>query len=109
MDEQEMGDEPSAPDFIADECAPDLALVRDERAEAVRNALFQLAEPYRVVVVLRHYEGLKFREISEVLNIPEGTVKSRMAEALIQLNGLLNPLRADLPKTTPNTKERLLI
>jgi len=39
--------------------------------------------------VLRHYEGLKFREIAEVLNIPEGTVKSRMAEALSRLARLL--------------------
>jgi RNA polymerase sigma-70 factor (ECF subfamily) len=37
-------------------------------------------------VVLRHYENLKFREIAEVLDIPEGTVKSRMAEALDQLS-----------------------
>jgi RNA polymerase sigma-70 factor (ECF subfamily) len=109
LDEPDMGDEPTARDFIIDECAPDLALVRDERAEAVRSALLQLAEPYRVVVVLRHYEGLKFREIADVLRIPEGTVKSRMAEALTQLNRLLNPLRGDLPKTPPSTKERLLI
>jgi RNA polymerase sigma-70 factor (ECF subfamily) len=45
-----------------------------------------------VVVVLRHYEGLKFREIGEVLDIPEGTVKSRMVEALNQLSRLLKPL-----------------
>ena len=61
-----------------------------ERAEAVRKALVRLAETYRVVVVLRHYEGLKFREIGEVLEIPEGTVKSRMAEALSQLNQILS-------------------
>jgi RNA polymerase sigma-70 factor (ECF subfamily) len=46
----------------------------------------------RAVVVLRHYEGLKFREIAEVLEIPEGTVKSRMAEALSRLNQILNGL-----------------
>jgi RNA polymerase sigma-70 factor (ECF subfamily) len=42
------------------------------------------------VLTLRHYEGLKFHEISEVLGIPEGTVKSRMAEALARLSKLLN-------------------
>jgi RNA polymerase sigma-70 factor (ECF subfamily) len=42
----------------------------------------QLPEHYRSVVVLRHYEDLKFREIADVLGIPEGTVKSRMSEAL---------------------------
>ena len=73
----------------ATELAPD-QLVARERAESVRRALLELSEPYRVVVVLRHYEGLKFREISDVLDIPEGTVKSRMAEALDQLSNLLN-------------------
>jgi len=78
--------------FVAASAAPDFALVEHERAEAVRRALLALAEPYRAVVVLRHYEGLKFREIAEVLVIPEGTVKSRMAEALSQLNAILNGL-----------------
>lgn len=69
--------------------APDKSLVDRERAEVVRQALLQLPEPYRAVVVLRHYEGLKFREIGAVLDIPEGTVKSRMCEALTQLNEIL--------------------
>ena len=70
--------------------APDGQLADRERAETVRHALLELSEPYRVVVVLRHYEGLKFREIGDVLDIPEGTVKSRMAEALSQLSDILN-------------------
>lgn len=61
----------------------------EERAAEIRDALQQLAEPYRAVVVLRHYEDLKFREIAEVLAIPEGTVKSRMAEAMSQLSKIL--------------------
>lgn len=81
------------PDFIASEDpAPDEQADRRERAELVRDALLKLATHYREVVVLRHYEGLKFHEIGEVLAIPEGTVKSRMAEALTQLNRLLKHL-----------------
>jgi RNA polymerase sigma-70 factor (ECF subfamily) len=79
-------------EFVADTVGPDLQVVREERAEHVRRALLQIPEPYRVVVILRHYEGLKFREIGEVLAIPEGTVKSRMVEALNQLSRLLKPL-----------------
>jgi RNA polymerase sigma-70 factor (ECF subfamily) len=60
-----------------------------ERAEMVRRALLRLPETYRTVLVLRHYEGLKFREIADVLDIPEGTVKSRMAEALGHMERLL--------------------
>jgi RNA polymerase sigma-70 factor (ECF subfamily) len=86
--EEDAGEMPDDGRAVASP-APDLRLLEEERAEAVRRALLQLADPYRSVVVLRHYEGLKFREIAEVLDIPEGTVKSRMAEALGQLNRIL--------------------
>ena len=75
--------------FAADEPSPDAQAESNERGELVRRALLELSPPCREVVVLRHYEGLKFREIGDVLGIPEGTVKSRMAEALRQLNRLL--------------------
>lgn len=83
-------------DFIASDApAPDEQADSRERAELVRDALLKLATHYREVVVLRHYEGLKFHEIGEVLAIPEGTVKSRMTEALTQLNRLLQHLNGD--------------
>lgn len=78
--------------FVAREPSPDAALEGEERGRLVRAALRQLPEPYRAVLVLRHYENLKFREIAEVLDIPEGTVKSRMAEGLTQLQRLLRPV-----------------
>ena len=77
----------------------------EERATEVRAALQQLAEPYRAVVVLRHYEDLKFREIAEVLAIPEGTVKSRMAEAMTQLSKILRTAAIAADKSN----ERLLL
>lgn len=76
---------------IAETPQPDGFLIRQEQADLVRWALQQLAEPHRVVVTLRHYENLKFREIAEILEIPEGTVKSRMAEAMTQLHRFLRP------------------
>jgi RNA polymerase sigma-70 factor (ECF subfamily) len=50
--------------------------------ERVRVALARLSPIYREVVVLRHYEELKFVEIAELLQIPVGTVASRMSKAL---------------------------
>ena len=73
----------------AGDAGPHALADRRERAELVRGALAALPEHYRCVVVLRHYEGLKFREIAAVLEIPEGTVKSRMAEALNRLRQAL--------------------
>lgn len=81
--------------FPADDPTPDAQADSQERGEHVRRALGALAAPYREVVVLRHYEGLKFREISEVLGIPEGTVKSRMADALEKLHRQLNHLNGE--------------
>lgn len=91
---EDMGGEPLAAleAFTAPEPAPDRSLADRERGELVRQALMRLPEIYRVVLVLRHYEDLKFREIADVLDVPEGTVKSRMAEALTQLNRLLKPM-----------------
>ncbi len=80
--------------LAADEATPHEAAAAHERAELVRRALADLPEHYRAVVVLRHYEGLKFRQIGEVLDIPTGTVKSRMAEALSRLAAALGPLAA---------------
>jgi RNA polymerase sigma-70 factor (ECF subfamily) len=83
---------------------PDALASREEDAARVRSALMQLPEIYRSVLVLRHYEDLKFREIAEVLEIAEGTVKSRMAEGLSQMHrllrgtGLQQQSRPDLPE-----------
>lgn len=65
-----------------------------ERAVAVRRALDQLPEEQRTVIVLKEYEGLKFREIAEILDLPESTAKSRLysgLEAMAQALGHLQP------------------
>jgi RNA polymerase sigma-70 factor (ECF subfamily) len=76
-------------ELVADASGPADQAEAGERADMVRRALVRLPETYRTVLVLRHYEGLKFREIADVLDIPEGTVKSRMVEALGQMERLL--------------------
>jgi RNA polymerase sigma-70 factor (ECF subfamily) len=90
LDETDATGSAAIENLATPEPPPDAMLEFQERAALVRAALLSLTEGYRAVVVLRHYENLKFREIAEVLEIPEGTVKSRMAEALSQLNQLLS-------------------
>lgn len=84
-------------DLPSREQAPDYAAAQDENAALVRAAVMKLPEHYRSVVVLRHYEDLKFREIADVLGIPEGTVKSRMSEALVLLNQALRKSISEKP------------
>ncbi len=74
-----------------------------ERVGLVRRALADLPEMYRVVVVLRQYENLKFREIAEVLDLPEGTVKWRMAAALAHLRRALRPIDDEPGHTRDST------
>ena len=60
-----------------------------EAAEIVRRALLDLPEAQRLVFVMAEAQGLRYREISEILGIPVGTVKSRMNAAVTTLRGLL--------------------
>jgi len=64
-----------------------------EAAGAVRSALEDLPEGQRMVFVLAFDQGLKYREISAVLGVPEGTIKSRMHAAVARLRGLLGNLQ----------------
>jgi RNA polymerase sigma-70 factor (ECF subfamily) len=88
---------------------PDALTDARERGELVRQALQKLAPQHREVVVLRHYERLKFHEIGSLLGIPEGTVKSRMAEALTHLGRLLRHLNEDLSCNPKNQTRELQI
>jgi len=45
-----------------------------------------LPEALRQAVLLVYYQGMKYREAADVLNIPVGTVKSRMHAAILKLN-----------------------
>jgi len=69
--------------------SPDGAAGSDARID-VRAALVTLSEKLRSVVVLNVYQGLKYQEIAEVLDIPLGTVKSRMHLAIRQLKVLFD-------------------
>jgi len=62
---------------------------RDERRRAVSSALNQISPEQREVLILKEYEGMKFREIAEILGCPESTVKSRMYHGLTSLKTIL--------------------
>ena len=49
----------------------------------------ELKPSYRAIVVLRHFHGLSYREIGEIVGVPERTVKSRLFTARRELRRLL--------------------
>jgi RNA polymerase sigma-70 factor (ECF subfamily) len=56
-----------------------------ERKDRIRASVDQLPDFLRQVVILAYYQGLKYREIAEIIGIPVGTVKSRLHAALVKL------------------------
>ena len=96
-------------EFKDDNLTPDLRVVQAEEGELVRRALMRLPEIYRTVLVLRHYQGLKLSEIAETLEIPLGTVNSRMAEALAKLTRLLEPQFDQANSPRSSTRREMLV
>lgn len=73
----------------ASEYNPDKVYQQNELAEILLDALAMINEDQREVVIMKEYEGLKFLEIAEILNISENTVKSRMYYGLSALRKIL--------------------
>lgn len=80
-------DNASIDDFAlpAENANPEVQAIRSERERAVQAAILDLAPASRSVLVLREYEGFSYKEISEILEIPMGTVMSRLNYARSRL------------------------
>ncbi len=76
---------------------PGAALERREVGAALAAALARIPAEQREVLILKEYEGMKFREIAEILGCPESTVKSRMyyglsgVRAALERSGFTRP------------------
>lgn len=74
------------------ELVPD-RMQRDQLASLVRRALQALPPEMRQVIIMKEYEELTFAEISEIMQIPVSTVKSRLYTGLQQMRARLEKLR----------------
>jgi RNA polymerase sigma-70 factor (ECF subfamily) len=75
----------------ASELGPEAAVEEEERGERVQRAVLALPPASRAVLILREYEGLAYQEIAETLDIPVGTVMSRLNYARKRLRETLAP------------------
>lgn len=64
---------------------PEMAAINHERGQAIRQALQELPQNYREVIVLRDIEGLTYEEIASALQANVGTIKSRIARGRDEL------------------------
>jgi RNA polymerase sigma-70 factor (ECF subfamily) len=74
---------------VDDGDAPGERLERTERVAQVREALESMSEEHRAILVLREMEGCCYETIAEILELPVGTVRSRLHRARIQLRDQL--------------------
>ncbi|HEY4045778.1 MAG TPA: RNA polymerase sigma factor [Acidobacteriaceae bacterium] len=83
-------DDPKFPDPTADpRSSPHDAAVRKELERMVQAALSKVSPELREAVILRDLQDMDYKEISQVLRIPEGTVKSRISRGRAELARLL--------------------
>jgi RNA polymerase sigma-70 factor (ECF subfamily) len=68
---------------------PEALYFEEERIAFIQKAVLSLPDACRVVLVLREYEGLSYHEIADTMNIPVGTVMSRLNYARKLLRGKL--------------------
>jgi RNA polymerase sigma-70 factor (ECF subfamily) len=71
---------------------PEASLEDQQRSSQVHRAVLALSPASRSALILREYEGLSYQEIAETLEIPIGTVMSRLNHARRQLRQSLEPL-----------------
>jgi len=81
-------EEPSE-DMATEDPDPEQQHLRQADAEALRKALDRLPPEFREVLVLREMEGMSYRQLAGILDLPIGTVMSRLARARKRLLHLL--------------------
>lgn len=74
---------------------PSDSVVRMEANRLVRRTLDQLPESMYAVIQLVYYQGLKYREAADVLDLPVGTVKSRLHSAIAKLTDVWKTSQVD--------------
>ena len=94
--------------FIADPAdLPQQQVEARELQSAILQGLQKLDPKYRAVAVLVDLEGLSYEEAAEVLNIPVGTVKSRLARGRLALRTYLRRFPALLPRDLVQERSRV--
>ncbi len=68
------------------EPTPDNRVDSTQQQQWIRQAVEQLPDALREAVNLVYYQGMKYREAADILDIPVGTVKSRLHSAILKLN-----------------------
>lgn len=80
---------------------PGSSLERAERDRAIQLALNELAPDHRAVVVMKEFDGMRYEEIASILDVPVGTVRSRLHRARSDLRERLKGMIEESAPTRP--------
>lgn len=69
---------------------PQKSALRKELAEKITEAISQIPESHREILLLREVEGMSYEDLARTLNIPKGTVMSRLFHARLKMQTILN-------------------
>lgn len=83
--------------LVSSEASPTAKLGGLERSQWLQQALAELPDPLRDVLNLVYFQDLKYREAADVLEIPVGTVKSRVHSAILKLTEAWNAAQLESP------------
>lgn len=75
---QFSADAENAPDLISSDANPEEVLEQNEQSALLWKALNRLKEKDREIIILKEFQEMAYREMAEVLDIPEGSVMSRL-------------------------------
>ena len=78
---------------VSEEETPEERLLREEGKSEILQALDTLSEEHKAAVILRDIRGMSYEEISEIIELPMGTVKSRISRARNQLKAEILKIR----------------
>jgi len=85
----ELGDGEVQVQMQDNEASPEELLLQKEISGQIESALQKLPPEFRSLVVLRDVNGYSYEEIAEILDLPKGTVKSRIFRGRIKLKDIL--------------------
>jgi RNA polymerase sigma-70 factor (ECF subfamily) len=92
LDAGRNGESPLEPLDVSEHTRPGYALEQMEQEKSVRHALSQLSPEHRAVLVMKDMEGQKYEAMAEVLQVPIGTIRSRLHRARLELREVLEKL-----------------
>ena len=91
-------------ELVSREKSPEEQTVAEDEADAIRRAMGRLPAHYRTALVLRIVEGLSYREIAQLLSVPESTVETWIHRGRLRMRTLLRP--AAVPQSRPDRVSR---